>query len=105
MGKKVSDNGLLLLKKDDEKKEIEFELQYLLSLTIQERFQLMQRKSREMLALLEQNGHGNKITAKFGITEVYFPCLDDMIRMKKAAGRAKDLEDLKYLKKIKAKKK
>lgn len=47
----------------------------------------------------------NKITAKFGITEVYFPSLDDMIRMKKAAGRAKDLEDLKYLKRIKAKKK
>jgi predicted nucleotidyltransferase len=46
-----------------------------------------------------------KITAKFGSTEVYFPCLDDMIRMKKAAGRAKDLEDLKYLKKIKAQKK
>ena len=47
----------------------------------------------------------NKISAKFGHTEVFFPCLDDMIRMKKAAGRAKDLEDLKYLKKIKAKKK
>ncbi len=47
----------------------------------------------------------NKIRSKFGETEVYFPCLDDMIRMKKAAGRAKDLEDLKYLKKIKAKKK
>ena len=47
----------------------------------------------------------NKITAKFGITEVYFPSLDDMICMKKAAGRAKDIEDLKYLKKIKAKKK
>ena len=46
-----------------------------------------------------------KIMAKFGNTEVYFPCLDDMIRMKKAAGRAKDLEDLKYLTKIKAKKK
>lgn len=57
MGKKASGNGLLLLKKDDEKKEIEFELQYLLSLTVQERFQLMLRKSREMLALLEQNGH------------------------------------------------
>jgi predicted nucleotidyltransferase len=47
----------------------------------------------------------NKIAAKFGETEVYFPCLDDMIRMKKAAGRAKDLEDLKYLTKIKAQKK
>jgi len=47
----------------------------------------------------------NRISSKFGDTEVYFPCLDDMIRMKKAAGRAKDLEDLKYLKKIKAQKK
>ena len=57
MGKKVNSRGVLLLKKDDEQKEIEFELQYLLSLTVQERFQLMRRKNREMLALLEQNGH------------------------------------------------
>jgi hypothetical protein len=57
MGKKVNNSGLLLLKKDDEKKEIEFELHYLLSLTVQERFQLMMKKSREMLALLERNGH------------------------------------------------
>jgi len=47
----------------------------------------------------------NRIRAKFGDTEVSFPCLNDMIRMKKAAGRAKDIEDLKYLKKIKAQKK
>ena len=45
----------------------------------------------------------NKIKAKFGKTEVYFPALDDMIKMKKAAGRAIDKEDLKYLKKIKHK--
>ena len=45
----------------------------------------------------------NKIKAKFGKTEVYFPSLDDMIKMKKAAGRAIDREDLKYLKKIKDK--
>jgi len=45
----------------------------------------------------------NKITAEFGKTEVYFPSLDDMIKMKKAAGRAIDLEDLKYLKKIRKK--
>ena len=57
MGIKANGRGLLLLKKDDEKKEIEFELRYLLSLTVQERFQLMQTKSREMLNLLEQNGH------------------------------------------------
>ena len=56
MGKKA--NGrILLLKKDDEKKERDFELRYLLSLTVKERFQLMQRKSREMRDLLEQNGH------------------------------------------------
>ncbi len=54
----MKSRGVLLLKKDDEQKEIEFELQYLLSLTVQERFQLMRRKSREMLALLKQNGHG-----------------------------------------------
>jgi predicted nucleotidyltransferase len=47
----------------------------------------------------------NRISSKFGDTEVYFPCLDDMIRMKKAAGRTKDLEDLKYLRKIKRQKK
>lgn len=57
MGKKANGSGLLLLKKDNEKKEIEFELRYLLSLTVQERFQLMQTKSREMLNLLEQNGY------------------------------------------------
>lgn len=45
----------------------------------------------------------NKIKAKFGKNEVYFPSLDDMIKMKKAAGRAIDREDLKYLKKIKHK--
>jgi predicted nucleotidyltransferase len=45
----------------------------------------------------------NKIKAKFGKTEVYFPSLDDMIKMKKAAGRAIDKEDLKYLRRIKLK--
>lgn len=45
----------------------------------------------------------NKITAEFGKTEVNFPSLDDMIKMKEAAGRAIDLEDLKYLKKIRKK--
>jgi len=37
----------------------------------------------------------NKITAEYGSTKVYFLSLEDMI--KKAAARAKDLEDLKYL--------
>jgi predicted nucleotidyltransferase len=43
----------------------------------------------------------NKIRAKFGKIEVFFPSLDDMIKMKRAAARPKDKEDLKYLRKIK----
>jgi predicted nucleotidyltransferase len=46
----------------------------------------------------------NKISAKFGKTEAYFPSLDDIIKMKEAAGRTKDLEDLKFLKKIRERK-
>lgn len=45
----------------------------------------------------------NRITAKFGETRVNFPSLDDMIKMKEAAGRNQDLEDLKYLRDIKKK--
>ena len=41
-----------------------------------------------------------KIKSKFGDIEVCFPSLEHMIKMKEAAGRAKDIEDLKYLKKI-----
>jgi hypothetical protein len=48
-----------VLKLDDqnEEKEIEFELDYLLSLTLQERFQLMFKKTKELIELLERNGH------------------------------------------------
>jgi predicted nucleotidyltransferase len=42
----------------------------------------------------------NKVRAKLGNTFVYFASLDDLIKMKKVAGRAKDLEDLKYLQHI-----
>ncbi|MEK7449999.1 MAG: nucleotidyltransferase [Planctomycetota bacterium] len=45
----------------------------------------------------------NKISDKIGSTSVYFAGLEDLIRMKKAAGRAKDKEDLKILIRLKAK--
>lgn len=43
----------------------------------------------------------NRVKAKFGDTFVWFASLDDLIKMKKAAGRPKDREDLKYLLKLK----
>lgn len=42
----------------------------------------------------------NKVKAKFGNIFVYFASLDDLIKMKQAAGRTRDLEDLKHLQKI-----
>jgi len=43
----------------------------------------------------------NKVKAKFGQTFVWFASLDDLIKMKKAASRPQDLEDLKYLLQLK----
>jgi len=42
----------------------------------------------------------NKVRAKFGDTMVYFASLNDLIKMKRAAARPKDKEDLKYLEKL-----
>jgi predicted nucleotidyltransferase len=47
----------------------------------------------------------HKVKGKFGDTFVWFASLDDLIEMKKAAGRIKDLEDLKYLLELKRHKK
>lgn len=48
---------ILKLKNDNEEKEIEFELKYLLSLTTRRRFEMMFKKSEEMRKLLEKSGH------------------------------------------------
>jgi predicted nucleotidyltransferase len=45
----------------------------------------------------------NRISGTFGKEKVYYASLDDLIIMKEAAGRAKDLEDLKVLKILKEK--
>ena len=47
----------LKLSKHNENQEIEFELNYLTSLTTQQRFQMMSKKTKEMLKLLKQNGN------------------------------------------------
>jgi len=46
---------------------------------------------------------GHKVKGKFGDTFVWFASLDDLIKMKEAAGRPKDIEDLKFLLRLKRK--
>jgi hypothetical protein len=50
-------SGILKLAADDPERELEFELAYLRSLTTQERFDLMFRKSRELAESLARHGH------------------------------------------------
>ena len=47
--------GILKLDRHNEDKEIEFELKYLASLTTRQRFQMMFRKTKEMMSLLGRN--------------------------------------------------
>ena len=47
----------------------------------------------------------NRIPGTYGNEKVFYPSLDDLIRMKQAAGRPKDFEDLKILQALKRKKK
>jgi hypothetical protein len=42
----------------------------------------------------------NRVQDTLGQTRTWFASLDDLIRMKQAAGRPKDLEDLKVLLKL-----
>ncbi|MFO7866281.1 MAG: hypothetical protein R6V02_05650 [Candidatus Aminicenantes bacterium] len=54
---RLKKKGILVLDRDNEKEEIEFELNYLSTLSTQERFALMIEKSRELKTNLEKNGH------------------------------------------------
>jgi hypothetical protein len=49
---------VLKLHDHDEDRELEFELAYQRSLTTQQRFELMFRKSREMKEMLLKHGYG-----------------------------------------------
>lgn len=48
---------MLKIDRDDENLELDFELDYLLSLSTEERFQMMFRKSRELKEMLARHGH------------------------------------------------
>ena len=48
---------VLKLSADDEEKELDFELDYLSSLTFEERLKMMREKSREMLKQMIDHGH------------------------------------------------
>ena len=49
--------SILKLSQPDEEKELEFELNYLASLTFEERLKMMRQKSREMLRQMIEHGH------------------------------------------------
>jgi hypothetical protein len=48
--------GFLVIRKCDAKKERDFELDYLLSMTLGQRISMMEAKSRELRSLLAENG-------------------------------------------------
>ena len=48
---------ILKIDSDDEEKEIDFEVDYLLSLTAEQRFYMMFQRSKELAEMLVKNGH------------------------------------------------
>lgn len=49
--------SILKLSRHNPEKEIEFELKYLKSLSVRERFEMMFRKTQEIVNLLNKSGH------------------------------------------------
>jgi hypothetical protein len=54
--------AILKLDRHDEDKEIEFELDYLTSLTTKQRFEMMFKKTEEILSLLKKRKTNRKVT-------------------------------------------
>jgi hypothetical protein len=50
-------SGILKLNRHNQKKEMEFELRFLKSLSVRGRFKMMFKKTGEILNLLEKSGH------------------------------------------------
>lgn len=49
--------SILKLSRHNSKKEIEFELRFLMSLSMRERFEMMFKKTKEMIKLLDKSGN------------------------------------------------
>ena len=49
--------GILKLDGHNTKEEIDFELKYLRSLSVKKRFEMMFKKTKEIVELLERHGH------------------------------------------------
>jgi hypothetical protein len=54
---KLERKGILVLKRENPNRKIEFELNYLNSLSLKDRFKLMFAKSQELKTNLVKNGH------------------------------------------------
>lgn len=50
-------NPILKISKDDEDRELQFELDYLLSLSVDERFKMMFERSDQIKKTLMEHGH------------------------------------------------
>ena len=57
MSRHLKRKGILVLSKADAKKERDFELELLFSLSLSQRFSMMETKSQELKSLLTENGH------------------------------------------------
>lgn len=49
--------AIMKLKKNDDKVELEFELSFQATLTVQERFEMMFERSHLLSEMMEKNGH------------------------------------------------